>query len=63
MVTHDRDLASRVSRIVRIADGEIVETRSGTGYARDGSAERTQGRTLASVDVEPRQQQWEAAHV
>ena len=26
MVTHDRDLASRVTRTVRIADGEIVES-------------------------------------
>jgi predicted ABC-type transport system involved in lysophospholipase L1 biosynthesis ATPase subunit len=25
MVTHDRDVASRVSRTIRIADGELVD--------------------------------------
>ena len=27
MVTHDRDLASRVPRVLRIADGAIVQDR------------------------------------
>jgi len=31
MVTHDRDVASRVSRVVHLADGEIVSDRGGTG--------------------------------
>jgi putative ABC transport system ATP-binding protein len=29
MVTHDRDVASRVSRVVHLADGEIVSDRQG----------------------------------
>ncbi|NLF13941.1 MAG: ABC transporter ATP-binding protein [Anaerolineaceae bacterium] len=35
MVTHDRDVASRVSRVVHLADGEIVSDRQ--GGAGDGT--------------------------
>jgi len=35
MVTHDRDVASRVSRVVHLADGEIVSDQDGTGDGTD----------------------------
>jgi putative ABC transport system ATP-binding protein len=37
MVTHDRDLASRVSRVVQIADGRIENEANGAGRRREGS--------------------------
>ncbi|MHB0877047.1 MAG: ABC transporter ATP-binding protein, partial [Anaerolineae bacterium] len=51
MVTHDRDMAKRVSRTIIIADGEIVEqhrTREGHGVAY-ATGSRDTGEALAAV--------------
>jgi len=49
MVTHDDDLAHRVTRTVTIADGAIVEDTRSQASETENRSQKTEGRLLTSV--------------